>query len=61
MTPQLVTTLPIGFDERTTMTLTPANEIVIAHPVMSPMIYDETVMRWVEVMPVESKTFKGAQ
>lgn len=55
MTPQLVTTLPIGFDENTTMALTPANEIVITHPVMSPMIYDETVMRWVEVMPVEPK------
>jgi hypothetical protein len=56
MTPQLVTTLPIGFDDQTTMTLTPSNEIVIAHPVMSPMIYDETVMRWVEIKAEEVRS-----
>lgn len=52
---QHVTQLPFGYDEQTTMTLTPANDIVIAHPVMPPMIYDQTVMRWVEVQPVEVK------
>lgn len=49
MTPQFVTELPFGFDEQTTMTLTPTNDIVIAHPVMPPMIYDKATMRWVEV------------
>lgn len=54
MTPQPVTTLPFGFDEQTIMTLTQSNDIVIHHPIMNPMIYDETVMRWVEVNMTEA-------
>lgn len=46
---QLVTEFPLGYDEQTTMTLTPQNDIVIAHPVMPPMIYDEQGMRWVHI------------
>ena len=49
------TQFPLGYDERTTMTLTPNNDIVIAHPVMPPMIYDETVMRWVPIEPEARK------
>mgnify|MGYP003349480491 CR=1 FL=1 len=49
MKQQLVYDLPFGYDERTEITLTPRNEIVIKHPVMPPMIYDESVMRWVEL------------
>ena len=49
MSPQHVTNLPFGYDERTTITLSPSNDIIIAHPVMPPMVYDEQVMRWVEL------------
>lgn len=49
MKPQFATDLPLGYDEQTTMALTANNEIVIAHPTMPPMIFDETVMRWVPV------------
>jgi len=49
MTPQPITTLPLGYDEDTKMTLTTTNEVAIYHPIMPPMIYDETVMRWVHV------------
>jgi hypothetical protein len=49
MKKQFPTDLPLGYDERTEISLTPTNDIVIAHPVMPPMIYDETVMRWVEI------------
>ena len=49
MSPQFVTNLPFGYDERTTITLGPSNDIIIAHPVMPPMVYDEQVMRWVEL------------
>lgn len=51
MKAQSVTQLPFGYDEQTTMTLTPDNDIVIAHPVMPPMIYDEQVMRWTHISP----------
>lgn len=49
MSPQFVTNLPLGYDERTKITLGPSNDIIIAHPVMPPMVYDEQVMRWVEL------------
>lgn len=49
MRPQHVTNLPLGYDEQTTMTLGPDNQIIIAHPIMPPMVYDEQVMRWVEL------------
>lgn len=49
MSPQYVTTLPLGYDEQTKITLTPSNQIVAAHPIMPPIIYDEQVMRWVEL------------
>lgn len=48
---QYVTELPFGYDEQTSVALTPTNDIVIVHPVMPPMIYDETVMRWVPIEP----------
>lgn len=49
MKPQFVTDLPLGYDDQTEITLTPDNQIVAGHPVMPPLIYDETVMRWVEL------------
>ena len=49
MTPQFVTELPFGFDDQTVMALTSSNDVVIHHPIMPPMIYDESVMRWVEL------------
>ena len=49
MKQQLVTEFPLGYDGQTKIELTPANEIVITHPVMPPMIYDQTVMRWVQM------------
>jgi putative SOS response-associated peptidase YedK len=49
MKSQHVTTLPLGYDEQTQITLTPRNEIVAVHPLMPPIIYDEQVMRWVEL------------
>jgi hypothetical protein len=49
MIPQPITTLPLGYDEKTEMKLTEGNEVTIVHPVMPPMIYDETVMRWVHI------------
>jgi hypothetical protein len=55
MTPQPITTLPLGYDDRTTMGLSGGNEVVIIHPVMPPMMYDETVMRWVHVEHAKSK------
>ena len=55
MKPQFVTNLPLGYDEQTTITLTPTNDIIIAHPVMPPMIYDESVMKWVEIKIEEAK------
>lgn len=54
MKKQLPTELPFGYDARTEMHLTASNDIVISHPVMPPMIYDETVMRWVEVKTAEA-------
>lgn len=49
MNRQYVTDLPFGYDDKTTIELTNDNEIVIHHPIMPTMIYDETVMRWVEL------------
>jgi putative SOS response-associated peptidase YedK len=51
MKTQYVTELPFGYDEQTTITLLPNNDIVAAHPVMPAIIYDETVMRWVPIAP----------
>ena len=51
---QYVTDLPFGYDEQTSLALTNSNEIVIAHPVMPAMIYDESVMRWVEMKFAEA-------
>lgn len=55
MRPQHVTNLPLGYDEQTTMTLGPDNQIIIAHPIMPPMVYDEQVMRWVELRIEEGR------
>lgn len=49
MSPQYVVDMPLGYDEQTQMTLGPNNQIIITHPVMPPMVYDEQVMRWVEL------------
>lgn len=53
MNPQPVTALPFGYDERTEITLNNDNQIVAHHPVMPPIIYDETVMRWVPMEVVK--------
>jgi hypothetical protein len=34
-------TLPEGYDERTRMTLSPDNRIVVAHPDLPALIYNE--------------------
>ena len=47
MTAEPVTQLPPGYDDCTKLSLTLDNVIVITHPVLPPMFYDETVMRWV--------------
>lgn len=49
MRAQYVTELPFGYDEQTTVGLTPDNEVTITHPILQPMIYDQTVMRWVPI------------
>lgn len=54
MTPQYITEFPLGYDEKTVITLTLSNDVVIAHPVMPTMIYDETVMRWVQLKTAEA-------
>ena len=46
---QTPTELPFGYDADTKFTLTPTNDIMITHPVMPPMVFDTTVMRWVEI------------
>lgn len=56
---QFPTDLPLGYDENTVVTLTANNEIVLHHPVMPPMIYDETVMRYVEVAMENSDARKA--
>lgn len=53
MKPKYPTELPLGYDEQTLIFLTKGNEIMLRHPVMPTLIYDETVMRYVEVAPVE--------
>lgn len=58
MKPQLITELPLGYDEKTEMGLTGGNEVIIIHPIMPPMMYDETVMRWVHVEHANSKESK---
>ena len=61
MKPQPITELPLGYDEKTEMKLTVplqgygGNEVIITHPIMPPMMYDETVMRWVHVEHAKSK------
>lgn len=50
MKPQYITELPLGYDEQTLFTLTPTNEVVAHHPIMPPIIYDESVMRWLPIM-----------
>ncbi len=55
MKPQAPFEFPFGYDERTTMALTPTNDIVIAHPTMPAMIYDEQNMRWVQLATEEEK------
>lgn len=54
MTPQYITEFPFGYDEKTVITLTQSNDVIITHPVMPTMIYDETVMRWVQVRTAEA-------
>lgn len=53
MKAQYVTDLPFGYDEQTTVGLTPENEVMITHPILQPMIYDQTVMRWVPIAIIE--------
>lgn len=55
MKQQYITELPLGYDEKTEMGLTGGNEVIIIHPIMPPMMYDETVMRWVHVEHAKSK------
>lgn len=54
MKTQNVYDFPFGYDDKTTITLTKSNEIVITHPVMPTMIYDESIMRWVEVKTADA-------
>ena len=43
--------LPAGFDDRTVLTLTPSNHIVIAHPDYPPKVLDEQTLQWVDIEP----------
>ena len=54
MTPQYVTDLPFGYDEKTTIALTASNDVVVYHPVMPSLVYDESIMRWVEIKVAEA-------
>ena len=54
MKTQNVYDFPFGYDDKTTITLTQSNEIVITQPVMPTMIYDESIMRWVEVKTADA-------
>lgn len=38
---------PPGYDERTMMALTPDNRIVLSHPELPPLVYDEAAQRWI--------------
>ena len=49
MTPLYVTDLPIGYDQDAKLVLNASNEIVVTHPIMPALIYDESVMRWVQI------------
>jgi hypothetical protein len=53
MKAQFCTDLPFGYDEQTTMALNENNEVTITHPILQPMIYDQTVMRWVPIAITE--------
>lgn len=46
---EFLTTLPPGYDERTTLALTPANALVIAHPDMPPLIFNEQTRKFEEI------------
>lgn len=50
---QHVTDFPLGYDERTKVMLGSQNQIIITHPVMPPMVYDERISRWVEMVDNE--------
>lgn len=43
-----VTEVPIGYEDAP-ITLSNNNDIVLVHPELAPMIYDESIMDWVEM------------
>jgi len=43
-----VTEVPIGYEDAP-ITLSNSNDIVLVHDQMPPMIYDESIMDWVEM------------
>ena len=43
-----ITDVPEGY-EYAAMTLTNSNEVVLVHESLQPMIYDESVMTWVQM------------
>lgn len=43
-----ITEVPIGYEEAP-ITLSNSNDVVLVHHELPPMIYDETVMDWVEL------------
>lgn len=45
-----VAELPPGYDERTTMALTPDNRIMIVHPDHPPMVLDEKSCAFVPIV-----------
>lgn len=59
MKAQYVTELPFGYDEQTIVALDWQNNVIATHPVMPPIIYDESVMRWVEVIPAPAEYLNG--
>lgn len=50
MKAQPPTEFPFAYDDQTVITLTPENQLVLTHPVMPTLIYDESVMRWVRLI-----------
>lgn len=50
------TDLPAGYDERTTLWLTPDNRVALAHPDMPSLVYDEEASRWTSLIPANLAT-----
>ena len=48
---QFLTELPQGYDERATLALGPHNEILLVHPDMRPLVFNEQTRKFEEIRP----------